>query len=432
MDLALPLSPTRLVARTAWIVAQLVLLCAAMASLDTGGDGLVETLVACGVTFVALVHAPIAWHGRITLAASLLGGAWIVARSQLAYGRADAALLAAVLFVAMAAGLALLFLWILAWRAPATLRVAALLAVAAALAGLRARGLLFAEPQWRIVGALFMFRLLVYAYEVIAGKRRERWQDGLNYLLLLPSFHFLLFPVVDYATFKRSRAPDLHATAQRGLAWIARGVVQLAIYRLLYHRVFVGPDQVRSFGTLCLHLFPAYLMYTNVSGQFHVIVGLLHLMGWRLPETNRGWLLASSFTDFWRRINVYWKEFMVRLFWFPTWFRLRKRGERLALTVATVVVFVATTLLHSWQSFWLSGTFALRDTDFLFWGVLGAVVLVGVLREQSRPKAAERGITLARVASTLGVWLTISLLWSMWSSPSVGEWLDTLAWWRRA
>ena len=54
MDLALTVAPPRAAARTAWIVAQLVLLCAAVASLETGGDGLVETVAACGVTFVAL------------------------------------------------------------------------------------------------------------------------------------------------------------------------------------------------------------------------------------------------------------------------------------------------------------------------------------------------------------------------------------------
>ena len=330
--------------------------------------------------------------------------------------------------------LALLVLLILRARASARLRVALLLLLAAALCFLRARGDLFAELQWRIFGAIFMFQTLVYAYDVLSGRKRERLIDGLNYLLLLPAFHFLLFPVVDYTTLKRSRAADPRECAQRGIAGMTRGVVQLALYRLLYHRVAIGPDQVDSFLSLCRYVLPAYLMYLNISGQFHLVVGLLHLLGWRLPETQRRWLLADSFTDFWRRINIYWKEFMVRLFWFSVWFRLRKRGERLALLVATTVVFVATTLLHSWQSFWLAGTFAIAPQDLLFWGLLGATVLIGVLRDHGKesPAAPSRPLTVRRIAATVGVWITISLLWSMWSSASLADWFATLAWRNRA
>ena len=44
----------------------------------------------------------------------------------------------------------------------------------------------------------------------------------------------------------------------------------------------------------------------RVSGQFHVACGMLHLFGHALPETHRRYLLAESFTDYWRRINIYW------------------------------------------------------------------------------------------------------------------------------
>ena len=55
-----------------------------------------------------------------------------------------------------------------------------------------------------------------------------------------------------------------------------------------------------------------YLLYLRVSGQFHIIVGMLHLFGYDLPETNHRYLLARSVNDFWRRVNIYWKDFMVK------------------------------------------------------------------------------------------------------------------------
>jgi hypothetical protein len=78
-----------------------------------------------------------------------------------------------------------------------------------------------------------------------------------------------------------------------------------------------------------------------------------------LPETHHRFLLASSFTDYWRRINIYWKDFMVRLVFHPVAFALRRRSQPLALGIATLAVFVTTWLLHGYQSFWLRGTWTL-------------------------------------------------------------------------
>ena len=41
--------------------------------------------------------------------------------------------------------------------------------------------------------------------------------------------------------------------------------------------------------------------------------------------------LASSFTDFWRRINIYWKDFMLKVFYYPAVFRLKKLGATNAI-----------------------------------------------------------------------------------------------------
>ena len=70
-----------------------------------------------------------------------------------------------------------------------------------------------------------------------------------------------------------------------------------------------------------------FLLYVRISGQFHLVIGMLHLFGFNLPETHHRYLLASSFTDFWRRINIYWKDFMMKVFYYPAFFRLRKLGE---------------------------------------------------------------------------------------------------------
>ena len=85
---------------------------------------------------------------------------------------------------------------------------------------------------WPILGSLFMFRLIVYLYDVRYAKEPPRLLDFLGYFLLLPNCYFLLFPVVDHATFlvSRDRRP-LAEVAQTGIRWIGRGTVQLEIGR---------------------------------------------------------------------------------------------------------------------------------------------------------------------------------------------------------
>jgi hypothetical protein len=102
-----------------------------------------------------------------------------------------------------------------------------------------------------------------------------------------------------------------------------------------------------------------------------------------------------------------------------------------ALAGATVAVFVATWALHAWQSFWLRGHWGFSVTDAMFWGILGGMVLVNVqldARRKPTAKVATTGvIAQARyVASICGMILSITLLWSLWSSPSVVDWFSMM------
>ncbi|MFO0838469.1 MAG: hypothetical protein U1D55_08055 [Phycisphaerae bacterium] len=396
----------------------------------------------CCLTFGAFVlhyFTPLAYKKSVFLACSLVGGYFVLVHADPAVFPGPVEYLASGVFLFGLLALAGVSWAILNAPLSAGVRVGTVVAVAAALAYLRMRGGFLSDGQWRVVGGIFMFRLIVYAHEIVTRKRRETPIDTFSYFLLLPNFHFSLFPVIDYDTFKKSwYASDIHATAQRGVAWIVRGIVQLCLHRLLDRRVAIAAEQVNSLLTLCQFIFPTYLLYMQVSGQFHLIAGMLHLFGWRLPETNRNWLLADSFTDFWRRINVYWKDFMVKCFYYPTYFRLRKTNEKLALVAATAVVFVSTTLLHGYQTFWFNGEFRVSVPDAVFWGTLGVLVMFGVLRQSAKPAPRARLASatpagrLRKVASTIGVYLFISVLWSIWSSPSLVDWLDAVTYWRRS
>jgi hypothetical protein len=319
---------------------------------------------------------------------------------------------------------------------PYAARVAAIVALGAALTAGRALGVPRVPGQlWPLLGSVFVFRLIVWTYDLRHLEAPPRLRDFLAYFFLLPNWGCLLFPVVDFQTQRRSfLARDVHEVAQQGVRFMARGLVQLLLYDWIYYnKPIADPAAIDSLPKLLGFMVSTWLLYLRVSGSFHFVVGLLHLFGYDLPETNRRWLLASSLTDFWRRINVYWKDFMVKVVYFPAYFRLRRGGELKAQAIATALVFAVTWLLHAWQNFWLEGAFLLRATDAAFWAVLGVLMVANqVLEARARPPAAAAAPRppLARALGIAGTFLLLSTLWSLWNAKSFSQWFDLLTWWK--
>ena len=313
-------------------------------------------------------------------------------------------------------------------------RVSLLLAVGALLALLRTEWLHapWSAAIWPILGSMFMFRLIVYLYDLRHEKAPPTLVRTLTYFFMLPNACFPLFPVIDYKTFRRNYFDaDAYRIYQTGVDWIVRGIIHLLLYRFIYYYLTLAPSEVHGPFDLAQFMVSNFLLYLRVSGLFHLVVGMLYLFGFRLPETHHQYLLASSFTDFWRRINIYWKDFMLKIFYYPAYFRLRKAGPTVALVVSTLFVFVMTWFLHAYQWFWLRGTALLVWQDVLFWTILGLVVVINAIYEdrhgrqrslgkRSRDLKSLLGLTL----QTLATFTAICILWSFWTSDSIGEWLS--------
>jgi hypothetical protein len=314
-----------------------------------------------------------------------------------------------------------------------SVRVGIIVLVAAALAATRSGWLTapFSVSVWPILGSMFMFRLMVYLHHLKHNPTKVSPGRALAYFFMLPNVAFPLFPVVDYKTFDSVYYDqDPFATYQAGLRYIARGLLHLVVYRYVYYYVMRDPAEVSNLADLLTYVVSTFLVYVHVSGQFHVIVGVLHLFGWRMPPANNLYYLASGFTDIWRRNNIYWKDFMMKLAYYPSFFKLRQQGGKVALVGATVVVFLLTWLLHSYQWYWIRGDFPLAATDMLFWGLVGGFMLVEMLRETAQGAAratVKRGWSASRAFRTVGFFLFFSTLWALWDSQSVGDFISLWA-----
>ncbi len=420
--------------RFALILAQLIALLAVFRLFKVEGPEFFKLSVCIVAGFGIHYFTPFAFKKYAFIAIGLIGGV-LVLQSSPDRTNPIVAYMGPVICVGAVVGLGILFYVILRLPIPFLSKTIILLAIGAALAWGRYENFFLPGLYWGIIGAVFMFRLILYAYESRVAKTPEKFTDFASYFFLMPNFYFPVFPVIDYTTFKRGYyAHDIHESAQRGIGWMIRGAIQLCLLNVVRHQLQIGAYEVASPWTLFQYVVSAYMMYLRISGQFHIIVGMLHLFGYTLPETHRRYLLAYSFTDFWRRINIYWKDFMVKVVYYPVYFRLRKISENTALIGATIVVFMATTVLHGYQWFWIRGDFKIYQSDYWFWGILAFFVMINVLWETKRGRPKERpkavAITL-RVLATIAMWLTITILWSMWTSPPTpANWLDTVLYWR--
>ena len=303
-----------------------------------------------------------------------------------------------------------------------SLRAGLLLISAAGLAYFR---VIQEMPFWPVLGSMFMFRLLVYLREREHVHSKAPITMQLSYFFMLPNACFPFFPIVDYRTFRESWFNEpADQVAQRGVHWIARGLIQLLLYRGIKYYLLPSPEEIHTVSDVALFLATNYMLYLRVSGSFHLITGILHLFGFNLPRTHDNYFLASSFTDIWRRINIYWKVFLERQFFYPAFFRLRRFGAQTALISSISIVFVVTWFMHSYQVFWLVGEFPVSLNEAALWLLAGVVVVVNTLvdfhSDRPKKKLNTTSVLFAAVRHSLqvvGVFISVSIFWACWTVP---------------
>jgi hypothetical protein len=313
---------------------------------------------------------------------------------------------------------------------PFLIRVGLLLLAGGVLAALRGEWLTtpISSGAWMILGSFFMFRLIIYVYD-LRHQAPVGAMRAMAYFFMLPNVCFPLFPVVDYKTFCATYFNEQpFRIYQRGLSWIFRGIIHLLLYRVVYQLIMVNPLEANNLGDVARFVTGSFLIYLRVSGQFHMIIGLMHLFGFNLPETHHLYFLASSFTDLWRRINIYWKDFIMKIFFYPTYFRVKGLGPIWAMSLATLVAFFATWLFHAYQWFWIRGSFLFTWQEAVFWWLLAVLLWVNLLYESShgrqralgKPRRTIRS-ELGRALRTIAVFVAMCLLWTAWGAHSFEE-----------
>jgi hypothetical protein len=139
-------------------------------------------------------------------------------------------------------------------------RIAILLALVAMLIAQRVQWMPapWSEAIWPILGSMFMFRLIVYLYDLKHDTGPASPVRTLAYFFMLPNACFPLFPVIDYKSFCRNYFDDdAYRIYQVGADWMVRGIIHLLLYRVSHYyftlrrRKFTARDLRNTWLTSC-------------------------------------------------------------------------------------------------------------------------------------------------------------------------------------
>jgi len=316
-----------------------------------------------------------------------------------------------------------------------TLAVIALLTFLA-LVHLRFISVPFIPSALPFLASMFMFRFIIYLYEIRYEKKKSTVWQRLSYFFMLPNICFPLFPIVDYKNFTRNYYDIPYEENQKlAVKRIFRGITHLIAYRFIYYYLIPSVTEIDNLFSLLQYVVFSYALILRLSGIFHLALGIIGLFGFNLPEIFNNYFLASSFSDLWRRINIYWREFVIKIFYQPIYFKIKKRFGNFALPITILIVFCINWLLHNYQWFWLHGGIQRKGNDVLFWLIFGITVMLNSLYQRKRQSSAAPAPSLEwtvknsflKMLQIGGMLLFMCFLWSLWCSSSTNEWLYLLS-----
>lgn len=286
-----------------------------------------------------------------------------------------------------------------------------------------------------VVASLFMFRMILYLHEIKYQSIKEPFWQRASYFFMLPNIFILLFPIVDFKNYaNRYFNEESTKIYSKGIGWILLGALQIALYKLVYHHWVFPLTEVENALDAFNFVASNYGLFIRVNGLFNIAMGILCLFGYNLPAPFYWFYFAPNFSEIWRRINTYWRDFVQKVFYYPMMFRFKKLGVKKSIIIAMLYSFLITYILHSYQWFWLRGDFLITTADAAFWGIFGILITLNsvILLNKKRTikaKSAQQLTVLKALAltiQTLGMFFIMAILIGLWNSPTVKDWFGFL------
>lgn len=270
------------------------------------------------------------------------------------------------------------------------------------------------DPASALVGALtvafcatnFTLRSFLYAYE--AGTHREPIEKaGLaGYLLCMAAAPLMLvnFAPIGFLVLLRGlrKEADLPMLI-RGVREIALGAAFLTALHAgtrigvlpQYGNLIAAADGMNLLTTFTACHLLLLRFFLKVAGDIHLAVGMLRVLGFDIAPGSERPYLSPNILEFWRRWNTYYRDYLLKLGYYPAAAALKRRPI-LAVVAGGAGAFLLSGLAHVLQYLirhpgQLSIQLILEAHAWAL--VFGACVVAWMIRDVRRP-----GLTRARIA----------------------------------
>lgn len=260
--------------------------------------------------------------------------------------------------------------------------------------------------------SFFTFQQIMYVVNISNGSIKLNLADYLAYILYFPKL--IMGPITDPGDL----VDQINDNERKKLNWdnLANGlkIFSLGLFKkmvladtfaIAVNWAFSNIDAATSMDWLLAIIFYTFEIYFDFSGYTDMAVGISNMINIRLPINFDSPYKATSIRDFWKRWHISLTEFFTRYIYIPL--GGSKKG-RIRTYVNIMIVFLISGFWHG------------SNGTFILWGVLhGAFLVFDRITEKYREK-----IFIA--VRWLLTFLTVSVLWLLFRSDSIEQWVDIL------
>ena len=236
--------------------------------------------------------------------------------------------------------------------------------------------------------------------------------DYLCYILYFPKL--VMGPITDPVEFisqlndeNRKRANLTNIAV--GVKLFSLGLVKKALIADTFAKTvawaYANLEMTTSMDCILLMLFYTFEIYFDFSGYSDMAVGVSALFNIDLPMNFDSPYKAVSIRDFWKRWHISLTKFLTRYIYIPLG---GSRKGALFTYLNTMIVFLVSGLWHG------------ANWTFLLWGLLHGLLSCF---DRGLEKQEEKVFLPIRWLCTFCV---VSVLWLLFSAPSIGEWKNIL------
>ncbi|MFI5202915.1 MAG: SGNH/GDSL hydrolase family protein [Flavobacteriales bacterium] len=278
-------------------------------------------------------------------------------------------------------------------------------------------------------GSVIMFRLIYFFYYRWAKYEVKNHSDRLAYFFQFPNLFFLLYPILDYKAFSGYYQPnEKNKTYARAINYLYRGILFSLVYRAQYYLFQPDPVEADNLFMVSWYFVSMFMLMFRVIAMFYFSIGLLGLFGYNMPDVFGNFFSAASFTDSWRKINTYWRNFMIRVIYNTVYMKIKRwvKAETSRLFFSIMLTFIISGFFHFYQNYMIQGQPHMKLNDGIYWAVFGFFVFINSRNELLNGKKTSTSF-LRNVFMGLFVITVMIVLYNYWNASSSREFIFLLS-----